>query len=96
MKIEWFVSDLDGTLLDSKTCLGDENVNAVRELIASGVGVILATGRSDLFVKDYIFRLGITLPVISCNGGLVRDVWKNEVLFSRTIPRATVVKLADY
>ena len=96
MDFRWCVLDLDGTTLNSKGRLSDENVEAIKALAETGVGIVLATGRSDLFVRDFVSRLGVTLPVISCNGGLVRDVHSGEVLFGRPIPELKTKELAEY
>lgn len=96
MDIEWCVFDLDGTLLNDKGCLTNETIAAVHQVIKAGRKVILATGRSHLFVKDIAFRLGVVYPIISCNGGLIVDIGQGDVLFSKSIDDDSVLKLAEY
>ncbi|VBB09838.1 cof protein [Lucifera butyrica] len=96
MAIQWCVCDVDGTLLDSNSRLSEETVRAVQEMRQAGIELILATGRSDLFIKELVFRLGIAGPVICCNGGMIRDVGTGQVLFSRTIGRETARAVAEY
>lgn len=96
MKIDWCVCDLDGTLLDSRGELSEKNLAAVQGLMGRGVEVILATGRSDLFVRKIADRLGITQPIVSCNGGLIRNLMTDEILFSHPIGAEKSAKLTAY
>ena len=96
MNMEWCVCDLDGTLLNSHSRLSQETIDAVGELRQVGVGVVLATGRPDLFVKDIAYKLGVTKPIISCNGGMVRNIWTGEVLFNKTIDQAAATNIVEY
>ena len=96
MEIDWCVCDLDGTLLDSRGRLSEENIAAVKKLTGRNVKVILATGRSDLFVREFVDKLEIRQPVISCNGGMIRDVATEAVLFVRPIGAKKAALLADY
>lgn len=96
MEIDWCVCDLDGTLLDSRGKLSEKNIAAVQELIGRNVKVILATGRSDLFVRKIADTLNICQPVISCNGGLIRDLKTEEILFIRPIGAEKSAILAEY
>jgi len=96
MDIQWCVCDLDGTLLDSRGRLGEANVTALKKLMNQGVELILATGRSDLFVRDFVDKLGVRQPVISCNGGLIRNVTTGEVLLRRVIGEAKARELTQY
>lgn len=96
MDCRWCVCDLDGTLLDSRGRLGDANTKALKKLMAKGVEVFLATGRSDLFVKEFVDRLGVTQPVISCNGGLIRNLATGEILFRRVLGEMKAAKLTEF
>ncbi len=96
MDIKWCVFDLDGTLLNRKGNLSRETIAVVRQVIQAGIKVVLATGRSPLFVKDIAAQLGIVCPVISCNGGLIVDIRNGDVLFSKPIADQMVQKLAAY
>ncbi len=76
--------DMDGTLLNNEEVVSEENKKALLELEKEGVGVVLATGRPELFVRSYIKELDIKLPVISCNGAIVRNMGTGELL--HTVP----------
>lgn len=94
MNIECCVCDMDGTLLNSRRELSEANVVALRQLQEQGVQVVLATGRTDLYVKEVAHRLQITAPVISCNGGMVRRLTDGEVLYHKYFPQEVDRQLA--
>lgn len=96
MNIECCVCDMDGTLLNSKRDISENNVKAIRRLQERGVEIVLATGRTDLYVKDAAHRLGISAPVISSNGGMVRRIDSEEVLYHKYLPSEIDKNLAQY
>jgi len=59
MNIECCVCDIDGTLLNSKRDVSEANIEAIRKFQEKVVEIVLATGRTDLYVKDVVHRLGI-------------------------------------
>lgn len=96
MGIKWCVCDIDGTLVDSKNKLRDETIAAVQAMRAQGVELILATGRSPLFVKELTAKLGITMPAICCNGGIIQDITGQQTLYSKNIPQQHIQGLSSY
>ncbi len=63
--------DIDGTLIDSKTHLKPEVIEAVLRAGNDGAHVTLATGRMVSAAKQYIDTLGIELPLVALNGAFV-------------------------
>jgi Cof subfamily protein (haloacid dehalogenase superfamily) len=96
MDLQWCVCDLDGTLLDSRGRLSEENTAAMKKLMLQGVKVILATGRCDLFVREFVDKLGVNQPVISCNGGLIRNIETEEILYRRLIGAQQAAALTEF
>lgn len=67
--------DLDGTLLGQDLVLSDAVVRALGALRASGVTVIIVTGRMHRTAQRYARELGLTgLPLVSFNGAMVKLV----------------------
>ena len=93
--IELFVTDMDGTLLDEKHNISPENLAALKELREKGTEVMIATGRLDSMVKAYVKQLGIKTPVISCNGGLIRDFTTNETLYINEMSKSSARKTIE-
>ncbi|OLP84026.1 putative phosphatase YitU [Symbiodinium microadriaticum] len=81
--------DLDGTTLNSSHTLSARTVDAIQKIDASGVHVIIATGRPVLSLQPYVTELGLTRPVptVCFNGACATlvDPWGEgqRVLISR-------------
>jgi hypothetical protein len=88
------VSDVDETLLDSKMHLGDFSVNVLRTLQERGLQMTLATGKSYYAVNDLIHLLGINMPMVFFNGGMVQDA-DGKILFSQTLKKEIVLKILE-
>jgi Cof subfamily protein (haloacid dehalogenase superfamily) len=87
---------MDGTLLNSKSIISEENEAALKKLQKKGVEVIIASGRTDLMIKSFVKQLGLTGPVISSNGGLIRNVKTGEILYSKLIGKSVVGEILSY
>ena len=77
------VSDMDGTLLNSKVKLSDENINAIKYFVNNGGKFTLATGRMLPSVKRHVNKINVNLPVIIYNGVKVYDCNNDEVIWER-------------
>ena len=66
--------DLDGTLLNGKGVLSEATASALRQAIASGVEVVIATGRRHSFAWQILAPLGLDpeTVLISSNGAITR------------------------
>ena len=85
MAIKLFVTDLDGTLLQSGYPPSEANVRAVQEAVRAGVTVTIATGRMFRAALPVADALGVDEPIITYNGALIKRV-SGEVLYSSFIP----------
>ncbi len=72
--------DLDGTLVDETFTLTPRVKAAVAQATHRGVAVTIATGRAYPSALPFAQELGITLPLICTQGGLVKDPTTGEVL----------------
>ena len=86
MMIRVIAIDIDGTLLDSQGQLPDENRKIVREAAASGIHIVLATGRCFHHAKPVSEILLDEITLIVNNGALVKT-GKGVTLNSTTLPR---------
>ncbi|MBC8457373.1 MAG: HAD family phosphatase [Deltaproteobacteria bacterium] len=80
--------DLDGTLLDRQYQLSDENSQAVQELAATGVIIVLASGRMHATILPFSQKMRLTDPIISYNGAMVKQLKTGEVLHHIPIPNS--------
>jgi len=88
--------DCDNTLLNSKGHIPQENMDTIRKLKAKGIEFIIATGRNDILVTDYVKELGIDAPVIGCNGASIRNIGKNETLSLIPISKPSLNAVFEY
>lgn len=94
-KFKLFVTDMDGTLLNSEGKISDETKNAIDLLKKNNVKIIIATGRLDSTVKPFYKQLNLDLPVISCNGAMIRHPFTKEVFYLNPLDRKNFLKLIN-
>lgn len=63
-----YVSDLDGTLLNSDVKISENSKNIINSLIEKGMNFTVATARSLVSASDKIEGLNLKLPVVVYNG----------------------------
>ena len=73
------VSDLDGTLLNSDQEVSELSKKVIRELCERGIKFYIATGRAYPDAKRIMESIGIKIPLISANGGVINDSDGNEI-----------------
>jgi len=73
-RIRMVVSDLDGTLLSGPRHISEPTRRALAETRDAGVHVVLASARPPRSMRRYHEALGLTTPVIACNGALLWDL----------------------
>ena len=66
--------DLDGTLLNSKVELSQENLDALRRARKAGIEIVLGTGRRHDFALPIAQTLGFDLWMFSSNGAITRSL----------------------
>lgn len=86
--------DLDGTLLNRGNEVSDANAAAVREAVAAGVHIVIATSRWYLLAKRTADLLGITSPIICHNGAMVRSPIDGARLLQLDVPAAAAIEIA--
>ncbi len=92
-KFDALLVDLDGTLLDGESRIRPRNLLALRELEASGVHVMVATGRSTVAALPAVEALELETPMLVFNGAAIwcprqeRHV-EERILSNRVLRRA--------
>lgn len=64
--------DIDGTIVGHDTILRPRITEALREAVARGVRVSLATGRTPASAGVFALRLGLSEPIIGHQGAVIR------------------------
>jgi len=75
--------DLDGTLLDDKKMISEENLLLIRDLIDRGYEIVIATGRRYWEAKELIKDIDRNLVILANNGNIVRQVEDDKVLIKK-------------
>lgn len=68
-----FLSDLDGTLLNSKACVSDKTAQMLNEVISGGLFFTVATARTYSTVMPMFEKVSLTLPLVLMNGVCIYD-----------------------
>ena len=77
--------DLDGTLLTDELLISPGTAAAVRKAIELGAVVTIATGRMFSSAKLIAQQLGITAPLITYQGAMIKAANGVEVLYERSV-----------
>ena len=81
MPIRLVAIDLDGTLVNDALTIHERDLAAVKAATATGVHVVIATGRMFRSSLPYARMLGLTGPIINYQGAVIRDITSEEVLY---------------
>ncbi|MCJ7843122.1 Cof-type HAD-IIB family hydrolase [Lederbergia sp. NSJ-179] len=65
--------DLDGTLLNRRHEISDENRKAIAEAVEKGVQVVISTGRHVKSCRDYAGSMQLSSYLVAVNGGEIWD-----------------------
>ncbi len=90
-----FVADMDGTLLNDNKELSDKDIQTIKKLQDVGIKFAVATGRHDSMIKSYLKHLDLHVPVISCNGAIVREPFSDQVFLSQALPKEQSLQVID-
>lgn len=93
--IKLFVSDMDGTLLNENHVVSDQTAKAVKELQASGVEFMIATGRGHHSASVLTQAQEIKCRMINLNGAAIHDL-DGSLTDSNPLLSASVRKIIEY
>ncbi|MCD7890376.1 MAG: HAD family hydrolase [Ruminococcus sp.] len=81
-----FISDLDGTLLNSHGEISEYTAGAINSFIEKGIHFSFATARSVYSAVPITSAIRINAPCILMNGVSIYDIGRNRYLSSEFIP----------
>jgi Cof subfamily protein (haloacid dehalogenase superfamily) len=70
-RVQLVIADVDGTLVTQDKVLTERAREAVRKLLAAGIGFTITSGRPPLGMKMLIEPLGLQDPIAAFNGGVI-------------------------
>jgi Cof subfamily protein (haloacid dehalogenase superfamily) len=89
------VSDLDATLLNSKSCISDKTANAINALISKGMLFTYATARSYVSAEVVTNKIHFKIPVITYNGTFIFDPLTKTVIDSRNFEKSETAEIMN-
>ena len=90
-----YVSDLDGTLLNSSALLSDKSAQILSSLVERGMLFTYATARSYITASRLTKALSVSVPAIVYNGTFIVDSLTGEILIKNTFENDAHAILAD-
>ncbi|MGN0354358.1 MAG: Cof-type HAD-IIB family hydrolase [Muricoprocola sp.] len=93
MSIKLLAIDMDGTCLNSKNKISDENLFWLRKARAQGMEIIPTTGRTLTCIPYQLKEEPLFRYVITSNGAMVTDTNTGEDVFRALIPKGTAMEL---
>lgn len=94
-RIKLIACDMDGTLLDEEKEISQKNIETIARLKDRGIYFVIATGRHDSMIKRYLDTLGLEMPVISCNGAMVREPFSNHLFSSIPLLSEQIIEVIE-
>ncbi|MCL2342100.1 MAG: HAD family hydrolase [Firmicutes bacterium] len=95
-----YVSDLDGTLLNSNSMITSKTTAVINKIIAKGEFFSYATARSISKAKEVTSSLNLITPVITYNGVFLTNPVTNEIIlynhFDNSINEYIKILLTEY
>jgi Cof subfamily protein (haloacid dehalogenase superfamily) len=87
--------DLDGTLLSHDRTISEANHAAINELHASGVEIILASGRHHISMLPFARQLPLVKWMVSSQGAFASDLDRKTVLYNSHLPADKAATMID-
>jgi Cof subfamily protein (haloacid dehalogenase superfamily) len=85
--------DLDDTLLQTDLTIAPEDQTAISRAVASGIKVLLASGRMVQSMRPYAVKLGLDVPLIAYNGAVIQETISGKNLYHQPVPTGAALEL---
>ena len=83
MTYKLIAADMDGTLLTNDKRITPRTADAIRRATEAGAIFCLSTGRPLCSVRRYLDQLGLSSPVIACNGAIIVSPGDGRALYEQ-------------
>lgn len=93
--MELFVTDLDGTLINSNRQVPKKSIEIINNLIEKGVNFTVATARTPATAVEILRDLNLKLPVALMNGVLIYDTKELKYIDIKEINKSSTHKVLD-
>ena len=96
MPVRLIAFDLDGTLLDGRKNIPEENLRALRAAAAAGALLVPATGRLYTGVPELLRQLPVARYFITINGACAYDAVEDKNLYASELSVDCCLRLIAY
>ncbi|MCH3964425.1 MAG: HAD family hydrolase [Clostridium sp.] len=93
--MDLYISDLDGTLLNSEQVVSDRSAGIINGLIEAGLNFTIATARSYEASKNILEPLHLKLPVILNNGAFIYSPFSGKNIVENYLSHEDVDFILD-
>lgn len=90
-----YISDLDGTLLQSDALPSAESVALLNQMMDDGLAFTVASARNLLAIRQVLPGLRLRLPIIELNGAFLTDPSTGAHIMRNTLPAGLARQLLD-
>ncbi len=95
--IKMVATDIDGTILKWSFEYTPEVKQAIKKLQQKGIKVVLVTGRMHCAALGIAKELGITEPIVSYQGGMIKEFYKcDDVLMRCDMDSDKALEIIDW
>lgn len=95
--IKMVATDIDGTLLKWSFDYTPEVKATIKKLQKKGIKVVLVTGRMHCAALGIAKELGITEPIVSYQGGMIKEFYKcDDVLMRCDMDSEKAIEIIDW
>ncbi|MDE6267638.1 MAG: Cof-type HAD-IIB family hydrolase [Muribaculaceae bacterium] len=91
-----YVTDLDGTLLNNNSVVGDKSAQILRDLTDDGALITVATARTPATVVGLLANTRISLPAVVMTGATLYDIPSRRYIDPKFIDASTVEEAYTY
>jgi len=91
--IKLIACDLDGTLLDNDHNITADNVKVIEALKEKDIPFVIATGRIYPSAAEFSKDLGLTTPIIACNGAVIKDPVEDKIIKDYPVSTDSMIEL---
>lgn len=95
MKYKMIAIDMDGTLLNDKKEVSQNNKLAIKRASELGVKIVVCTGRIFTSARFYASLIETPAPIVASNGAYIREKDENKIIYKKTIDKDLLYKLVD-
>jgi len=86
-------SDLDGTLLNDNKEISISDIESIHKIIDMGYFFCFSTGRPYRTCESFIKALDRDIPLILCNGAIIRTALSNKIIYENPLGYDLFIKI---